>query len=182
MPSDLPTEQYFIQGAAIAIDSLCNPLLSTYSETLSCDASVEMQEANKVPWASWSGKVGALSWLLNMNPRGVWSCVFGDLFRYLGCLAGCLDEVDIGEATPFLGWRTLVSDQAVNEETLPTISGWSLVGSCLYQSPTCPEVLLSLCLIFCPDLQMCSVSLRFFVCISLLLFCIVLAWSHYMPV
>lgn len=49
MPSDLPTEQYFIQGAAIAIDSLCNPLLSTYSETLSCDASVEMQEANKVP-------------------------------------------------------------------------------------------------------------------------------------
>lgn len=76
MPSDLPTEQYPIQGVAIAIDSLCNPLLKTYSETLNCDASMEVQGANNGPWSS--RKSGCVVITAESEPSGgVKPCVWG---------------------------------------------------------------------------------------------------------
>lgn len=69
---------------------------------------------------------------------GAWSRVFGDLLRYGGCPAESLDEVDVAEATPFLGWWSLVSDQAVNGgpvHHLGLISRWFTL-----ESMSCPAV------------------------------------------
>lgn len=192
MPSDLPTEQCPMQGAAIEIKSLCATHYiykkKTYSETLNCDASVEMQEANNGTWASWLGKACGFCYSCRIWTIGrAWSRVFGDLLQHRGLPGREFRWGRRGWGNPlFLGWRSLVSDQAVTSEAPSTFLGWSLIGSRLFQSPTCPVVFLSVrhCLALCPDQQTCSVSFYFyfifyfFACISLLLGSFILYWRN----
>lgn len=133
--------------------ALCNPLLKTHSETLICDASIEIQEANNCPLPSWSGNASVLSWLPNLNPRGgVKPCVQGSssVWGLPGTEIRGPGRPEQGN--PFSGLK-IVSVWPACEPggpVPPCQADLSLVHTCI-DHPLCPALSLSLCLASCPD-------------------------------